>query len=161
MSEAQERNKALVRRFLEAQDKGDLETLDELLAPDFVDHSLLPGQKPGREGFMQAIAEEHAVISHMRATFEYQATDGDMVISRVRMRIIQRGAYFGFAPTGQDTEWERERENIFIHRICEGKIVEEWSGASSGPLLEALEQEIRERERVEQELRASVIAVGP
>ncbi len=154
MSKAEE-NKALVRRFCEAQDKGDLETLDDLLAPDFVDHSLLPGQEPGREGFMQAIAEEHAVISHMRTTFEYQATDGDMVISRVRMRIIQRGAYFGFAPTGQDSEWERERENLFIHRISEGKIVEEWSGASSGPLLEVLAQEIRERERVEQELQVA------
>jgi serine phosphatase RsbU (regulator of sigma subunit) len=148
-------NKALVRRFCAAQDKGDLETLDDLLAPDFVDHSLLPGQEPGREGFMQAIAEEHAVISHMRTTFEYQATDRDMVISRVRMRIIQRGAYFGFAPTGQDSEWERERENLFIHRISEGKIVEEWSGASSGPLLEVLAQEIRERERVEQELKVA------
>ena len=154
MSKAEE-NKALVRRFCEAQDKGDLETLDDLLAPDFVDHSLLPGQEPGREGFMQAIAEEHAVISHMRTTFEYQATDGYMVISRVRMRIIQRGAYFRFAPTGQDSEWERERENLFIHRISEGKIVEEWSGASSGPLLEVLAQEIRERERVEQELRVA------
>ena len=48
-----EEKKALVRRFVEAQDKGDLETLDELLAPDFVDHNLLPGQDPGREGFMQ------------------------------------------------------------------------------------------------------------
>jgi serine phosphatase RsbU (regulator of sigma subunit)/predicted ester cyclase len=152
----EEENKALVRRFVEAQDKGDLETLDELLAPDFVDHSLLPGQYPGREGFMQAIAEEHAVISNMLTTFEYQATDGDVVISRVRVRITQRGAYFGFAPTGQDSEWERERENIFIHRISDkGKIVEEWSGASSGPLLEALEQEIRERERVEHELRVA------
>ena len=155
MSSEAEENKALVRRFCEAQDKGDLETLDDLLAPDFVDHSLLPGQEPGREGFMQAIAEEHAVISHMRTTFEYQATDGNMVISRVRMRIIQRGAYFRFAPTGQDSEWERERENLFIHRISEGKIVEEWSGASSGPLLEVLAQEIRERERVEQELQVA------
>ena len=34
MSEDQEKNKALVRRFLEAQSKGDLETLNELLAPD-------------------------------------------------------------------------------------------------------------------------------
>jgi serine phosphatase RsbU (regulator of sigma subunit) len=151
----EEENGRLVRRFVEAQDKGDLETLDKLLAPDFVDHSLLPGQDPGREGFMQAIAEEQAVISHMRTTFKYQATDGDMVISRVRTRIIQRGAYFGFAPSGQDSEWKRERENIFIHRISEGKIVEEWSGASSGPLLEALEQEIRERERVEQELQVA------
>ncbi len=38
----EEKNKALVSRFLEAQATGDLEALDELLAPDFVDHGLLP-----------------------------------------------------------------------------------------------------------------------
>jgi hypothetical protein len=38
----EEKNKAVVCRFLEAQSKGDLEALDELLAPDFVDHGLLP-----------------------------------------------------------------------------------------------------------------------
>ena len=35
-----EENKALVRRFVEAQANADLDTLDKLLAPDFVDHSL-------------------------------------------------------------------------------------------------------------------------
>jgi ketosteroid isomerase-like protein len=33
-----EKNKALVRRFLEAHAKGDLDILEEMLAPDFVDH---------------------------------------------------------------------------------------------------------------------------
>ena len=46
-----EENKALVRRFLEAQAKGDLETLDELMASDFVDRSVLPGQGPTREDY--------------------------------------------------------------------------------------------------------------
>jgi ketosteroid isomerase-like protein len=48
-----EENRALVRRLLEAEDKGDLDALDELLAPDFVDHNPLPGQEPGREGYIQ------------------------------------------------------------------------------------------------------------
>jgi serine phosphatase RsbU (regulator of sigma subunit) len=46
---------------------------------------------------------------------------------------------------------------IFIHRIVEGKISEEW-GAGTGlsqMLGQRLEQEIRERERVEQELRVA------
>jgi hypothetical protein len=51
VSSEEEKNKALARRYLVAQMKGDLETLDELLAPDFVDHSLFPGQDPGRKGF--------------------------------------------------------------------------------------------------------------
>ena len=153
MSSAEE-NKALVRRFIEAQDKGDLETLDELLAPDFVDHNLLPGQEPGREGFMQGVAEDHAALSYIRNTIEYQATDGDdMVITRFTTRTKHdRGAYLGImTPTGQ----ERETMGILIHRVSEGKIVEEWSANSATPVLEALAQEISERERVEQELRVA------
>jgi ketosteroid isomerase-like protein len=50
MSSVEENNKALVRRFVEAFANGDLETLDELLAPDYVDHSLFPGQEPGNAG---------------------------------------------------------------------------------------------------------------
>jgi serine phosphatase RsbU (regulator of sigma subunit)/ketosteroid isomerase-like protein len=146
-------NKALVRRFIEAQDKGDLETLDELLAPDFVDHNLLPGQEPGREGFMQGVAEDHAALSYIRNTIEYQATDGDMVITRFTTHTKHdRGAYLGImTPTGQ----ERETMGILIHRVSEGKIVEEWSANSATPVLEALAQEIRERERVEQELQVA------
>ena len=40
----EEQNKALVRRFVEAYAKSDLQTLDELLAPGYVDHSPFPGQ---------------------------------------------------------------------------------------------------------------------
>jgi serine phosphatase RsbU (regulator of sigma subunit) len=143
-----EENTALVRRLVEAQDKGDLETLDELLAPDFVDHNLLPGQEPGRVGFMQGVAEDHAALSFIRNTIEYQATDGDMVITRMRTRTMHdRGTYLGImAPTGQ----ERETMGILIHRIVGDKVAEEWSATSATPVLEDLAQEIRER--VEQEL---------
>jgi ketosteroid isomerase-like protein len=54
----EEKNKAIARRFLEAQAKGDLDTLDELLAPEFIDHSSFPGQEPGCEGYKQQVAEQ-------------------------------------------------------------------------------------------------------
>ena len=76
MSEAEENNKALVRRFVEAFANGDLETLGELLAPHYVDHSLFPGQEPGREGFMQSIAEDQAIFSNIRINIEDQAAEG-------------------------------------------------------------------------------------
>jgi ketosteroid isomerase-like protein len=52
-----EKNKALVRRFLEAHANGDLEALEEMLAPDFVNHNLLPGQAPGLEGYLRSFTE--------------------------------------------------------------------------------------------------------
>jgi ketosteroid isomerase-like protein len=35
-------NKALVRRFYEEIDKGNLDAMDELVAPDYLDHNLPP-----------------------------------------------------------------------------------------------------------------------
>jgi serine phosphatase RsbU (regulator of sigma subunit)/predicted ester cyclase len=152
VSEAGEKNKALVRRFLEVQYKGDLHAIDEMLASDFVDHSLLPGQESGREGYMQSVAEEHTIFSNLRINIEDQVAEGEKVISRITInRIHDRGKFLGVAPTGL----EFKTTAIIIHRISGGKIVEEWS--ESRGVLEAtrrrLEQEERERERVEQELR--------
>src|SRR5215213_9182621 len=144
-----EQNMALARRFLEAFANADLDTLDELLAPDFINHSLLPGQDPGREGYIQSAAEQHAGLSDIRYIIEYQATDGDMVISRLTIRAIHdRGTLFGVAPTGK--EWAAPL--IVINRVSGGKIAEEWSADIVTPFLEEIEQQARERERVEQDL---------
>ena len=146
------KNKALVRRLLEAHAEGDLRALEELLAPDFVAHSRLPGQDPGRDGYMQSAAAQHAALSDMRYIIEYQATDGDTVISRLTMRATHdRGTLFGVAPTGKS--WSTAI--IVIDRIRGGKIVEEWSADIVTPFLEELEQQTRERERVEQELQVA------
>ena len=152
MSSAQE-NKALVRRFVEAQANADLDTLDELLAPDFVDHNLLPGQEPGREGFMRAVAEDQAVVSDVRNTIDYQATDGDdMIITRYTVRTRHdRGEFFGLMPTGQ----VEEAMAIVIHRIVGGQIAEEWGASETGSLLKEIEQQARKHELVEQELRVA------
>ena len=150
-----EENKALVRRFVEAFASGDLQTLDELLAPDFVDHSLQPDQEPGREGVMQTVAEDQAIFSNIRINIEDQvAAEGDKVITRLTInRIHDRGEFLGLAPTGM----EYQSSSIVIHRIEEGKIVEEWSQGSgvAEAMRQRLEQERIERERFEQELQVA------
>src|SRR5215210_575042 len=119
--EAEEKNRALVHRFLKAHARGDLDALQEMLAHNFVDHSLLPGQIPGREGYIQSAAEQHAALSDIRYIVEYQATDGDMVISRLTMRSTHdRGVLFGVAPTGK--QWSAPL--IVINRVSGGKIAE-------------------------------------
>jgi serine phosphatase RsbU (regulator of sigma subunit)/predicted ester cyclase len=151
VSEVEEKNKALARRFLEAQANADLDTLDELLAPDFVDHSLQPDQEPGREGFIRSVAEEPAIFSNVRMNIEDQAAEGDKVITRLTIsRTHDRGEFLGLAPTGM----EIKTTAIVIDRIVGGRIVEEWNESTG--VLEAtrqrLEQERIQRERVEQEL---------
>ena len=156
MSEDQEQNKALVRRLYEAQTKGDLYAMRELLAPDFDDHWLAPGQEePGREGYIRSNVVVHGAFSDVRYLMEEQmAAEGNKVVSRLRIRgTLDQGPFMGFAPDGK----EREARAIVIHRIEGDKIVEEWrEGSGVLELTESrLQKEIGERERVEQDLRVA------
>src|SRR5215212_676069 len=149
-----EENKALVRRFLEAHAKGDLGAMEEMLAPDFVNHNLIPGQEPGREGYLRSFTEYHAAYSDTRYVIEKQLAEGDEVVTSFTARATHdRGEWMGFVPTGR----EFEALLILIHRIVGGKIADEWSQGSGLAELtqQRLEQERIERERVEQELRVA------
>jgi serine phosphatase RsbU (regulator of sigma subunit)/predicted ester cyclase len=149
-----ERNKALIRRFLEAHAKGDLDTVEGMLAPDFVDHNLIPGEGPGREGYLRSFAEFHAAYSHTHYDIEKQLAEGDEVVTTFAVSSTHdRGEWMGLVPTGK----EFKASHILIHRIVGDKITEEWSQGSGLAELaqQRLEQERIERERIEQELRVA------
>ena len=154
MSVTQETNKALVRHFLEAQAKGNLNVIDEVLTPHFVDHDRLPGQAPDREGYKRAIAEYHAAFSNVRFLVEDQVAEGEKVVTRFIVRATHDlGELMGVAPSGREVTYKA----MAIHRIVGGKIVEEWAEGSniSAVMEQRLVQERIERERIEQELRVA------
>jgi predicted ester cyclase len=143
-----EENKALVRRFLEELIKGNLDVIDELLSPDFVDRNLMPGQGPTREDFRRSVEELLDAFSTTSYIIEEQVAEGDTVVTKYRETGISRGEIGGLPPTGT----ESTHVGIYIHRISGGKIVEEWSTIDALPAMEDLAKEIRERERIEQDL---------
>jgi serine phosphatase RsbU (regulator of sigma subunit)/predicted ester cyclase len=151
-----EENMALARRFMEARVvKRDLNAVDEMLAPDFVNHNkLVPGQDPDREDYLRGIAAFHAALSPGRLIIEDQVAGADKVVTRFIVHAIHDGGeLMGVAPTGR----ELTNRAIVVHRIVEGNIAEEWGMGTIGATLgkQRLEQEIRERERVEQEMRVA------
>jgi predicted ester cyclase len=151
VSSEEENNKALVRRFLEAHAKGDLDAMEEMLAPDFFDHNLIPGQRPDRDGYLQSTAEYHGAFSDTRYVIEKQLAEGEEVVTTFAASATHdRGEYMGIAPTGRAFE----ALLILIHRIVGGKIAEEWSQGSGLAELtqQRLEQERIEHARVQQEL---------
>ena len=92
-----------------------------------------------------------AMFSNRRFIVEEQVAEADKVVSRVTAHATHdRKAFLGVAPTGKEATYK----TIFIHRISGGKIAEEWSLGTVGPKMmgQHLEQEERERERIEQEL---------
>jgi serine phosphatase RsbU (regulator of sigma subunit)/ketosteroid isomerase-like protein len=152
VSAAEKNNKALVRRFLEEVSRGNISVIDELLSPAFVDRSLLPGQGPTREDFKRSVAEILDAFSSTSFTIEEQIAEGDTVVTKYKERSVIRGEFGGLPPTGTEEMFE----GIYIHRISDDMIIEEWSQANTlHTTLERLEQETRERARVEQDLRVA------
>src|SRR5215208_6355145 len=149
-----ERNKALVRRFLQAHAKGDLDTVEGMLAPDFVDRNLLPGQRPGREVYLRGLTAFHAAYSHTRYVIEKQLAEGEEVVTTFAVSSTHnRGEWMGLVPTGK----EFKALQTLIHHIVGDKITDEWNPGSNLAELaqQRLEEERIERERIEQEFRVA------
>jgi predicted ester cyclase len=147
-----EENKAIVRRFIVESFKGNVDIIDELLALDFVDRSLQPGQEPGREGYKRSAVEINAIFSNPRVTIEEQVAEGDEVVTWYTGTVTHVRPVMGITPSGE----RKTITGVNWHRIVGGKIVEERSLADSRDImLPALEQEWRERERIEQDLRVA------
>ena len=117
-------NKALVRRFYEEIDKGNIDILDELVAEDYLDHSPppFPGLGVGREGLKQAFKLfQHATPGYHR--IEDQIAEGDKVVTR----LTSIGKHEGDLPGAPRTGNDMTMTSITIHRIADGKLAEKWS----------------------------------
>ncbi len=151
---AQENNKALVRRLLEeGVDQGNVDVADELLAPDFVDHDLVPGKVADIDDFKRWVAELQASFSDYHFSIEEQVAEGDKVVTRTIFNgTHDQKEYRGVVPSGA----RLTMETVNIHRVVEGKIVEARHTANTaGFWQQRLQREKIERARIEQELQVA------
>ncbi len=130
-----EANKAIVRRFVEeVQNRGDLAALNELCAPDFVNHSAPPGVPPTREGLAQLTAHFRRAFPDGQMAIEEMLAEADRVATRKTFRGTHRGELMGIPPTGRAVAIGL----IDIARLVDGKVVESWSAADDLGLLRQL-----------------------
>jgi steroid delta-isomerase-like uncharacterized protein len=119
-----EENKAIVRRFVdEVQSEGNIDTIDELCSPEFVNHSAPPGAPSNREGVKQVTAMFRQAFPDSNFTVEDMVAEGNKVATRKTFHGTHQGEFLGIPPTGQRVSIEL----IDIVRIAGGKVVEHWS----------------------------------
>jgi predicted ester cyclase len=149
VSEVEENNKALVRRFNEeVYNRGNMDVADELLAPNFVSRDELTGEEASREALKREIAEQAAASSDLHFSIEEQIAEGDKVVTRtIGSGTHDLEEFEGLAPSGARITIE----NITIDRVVEGKIVEERVVSDPSPLWQRRMEQQR-IERFEQEL---------
>jgi steroid delta-isomerase-like uncharacterized protein len=130
-----EDRKALVRRGWEGvvNDKN-LDTLEEVYAPDFVWHEPdqeIRGYEQGKQ-FASAFFEAFPDLS---ITVDDVLAEGDQVVSRYTIRGTHQGETEDFGPpTGR----QMVLEGITIHRFEGDKIVEEWERYDNQSVLQQL-----------------------
>lgn len=76
-----EKNKAIVRRFVEEFNKRNLAIIDELASPDYVDHD---HQLRGLEGLKQLMTIEFKGFPDFHMTIEDMIAEGDRVWVRFK-----------------------------------------------------------------------------
>jgi predicted ester cyclase len=123
----------LVARFYdEVLNQQRLEILDELLAPDFVEHGTPPIE--GLDGFRSFVSGLLEALPDFRFTVHDWILQGDRVVARCAAAGTHRGELFGFAPTGKPVTWTA----IHIWRVADGRLAERWSEADVLGIVEQL-----------------------
>jgi predicted ester cyclase len=118
-----ETNKSLVRHFFEGIfNEGDLESVHDVLAADYVDHSPFSAETPGPEGFKRRMDMLRASLA-VRMTLDDLIAERDLVAFRWTMQGKHVGEFAGIAPTGRSVALT----GLNLERVADGKIVEHWS----------------------------------
>ena len=92
---ASEENRAIAQKAIEATNKQDLSLVDELYAPDFVDHTL---ETAGLESIKQFITSLFTSFLDFHATIEDIIAEGETVCVRIKNTMTNTGECYGLAP---------------------------------------------------------------
>lgn len=118
-----ETNKAVIRRLMdEVVNAGNLDVIDELLAPDFVNHNPLPGATPDRDGFKQAFQNLHAAFPDLHVIDTDLIGEEDRVVTLRGFEGTQNGPFMGVPPTGKRIILD----GMTVFRVVNGQIAERW-----------------------------------
>jgi len=117
-----EENKAVSNRVADAISTGELDVLDELMAPEVA------------QEFKEGVAEVRRAFPDYHGTNEIQIAEGEMVANRFVFYGTHRGEFMGIAPTGREVRFT----GLTIDRVVDGKIVENWIEGDLEDLLQQI-----------------------
>ena len=117
-----EENKAIVRRWVEAFNEGNVDAVDELVTDSYVRHDPNSPEVRGPEEEKQLIAMYRSAFPDLHFTVEDMVAEGDKVVIRVGIRATHKGELLGIPPTEKRLTFTA----MEFYRLSEGKIDEQW-----------------------------------
>jgi steroid delta-isomerase-like uncharacterized protein len=131
-----EQNKALVRRLMEdVFNRGNIGLVDELFAPDFVEHEELPpGIPPGIEAVKMLPTIFRSAFPDFQITVDDVIAEGEKVVVRSTWSGTHKGEFMGIPPSGKSVSF-----GVYdTIRIAGGKVVEHWGQMDNMGLMQQL-----------------------
>jgi len=124
MSTQAEANKAVVLRYNhEGIGQGNAATLQELLSPDFINHSAPAGMDNGPGGMVYFFLHLlHPALTDLQVEIYDQVAEGDKVTTRKALKGTHTGELLGLAPTQQAVVIDV----IDIYELRDGRLVGHW-----------------------------------
>ncbi|HKX47218.1 MAG TPA: ester cyclase [Gaiellaceae bacterium] len=115
--------KKIVRLLFEEPWKGNMDVIDEYVAPGYVGHDPSePEPFRGPQGMRGQIEKYLAAFPDARITVDEQFAEGDRVATRWTGRGTHQGEIEGISPTGKEVTVT----GLTFSRLDSGKVVEEW-----------------------------------
>ncbi len=108
---------------LEVLNTGNFALLEELLAPEFVDHTPQSGVAPTREGITASMKALKAAFPDVRYSVDDAIVCGDQVVHRLSATGTMTGEFMGIPATGKRATWTE----IHIGRGVNGRLTEHWA----------------------------------
>jgi steroid delta-isomerase-like uncharacterized protein len=127
----------LIRRwFEEVWNKGRVEAIGEMIAPDCIAHGLggPEGAMQGPEGFKTFYGRFKGAFPDIRITVDEVITDGDRCAVRFSGRATHGGDHLGIAATGQPIAFT----GMSFTRWRNGQIVEAWNNVDMMAMLQPI-----------------------
>jgi steroid delta-isomerase-like uncharacterized protein len=136
MAYTPEQNNDIARKFFDtAWNEGEL--LEDIIAPDAVDHSTVGGKEKlerGPASFRQIVTMFRSAMPDIHLTVEDEIYADDKVVHRWHLTGNDTGGVMGMPPSGKQLTFT----GMTIVRFEDGKIVERWANVDELGLLQQL-----------------------
>ncbi|MGD1216986.1 ester cyclase [Streptomyces krungchingensis] len=132
---AQQANIAAQTAFAQAVVTGNLDTLDEVVAPDSVDHDPAPGQAQGPDGYKAMFGELRTAFPDLHVEVEHLLATDDELAFAYTITGTHLGPLRGQPATGKKVNYRGMQISRFD---SDGKLVERWGSSDELGMLRQL-----------------------
>ena len=129
-----EQNKAVFEKLMSALNAKDMDTMESLIADDFVDNDAMPGMAPGRQGMIDMMGMFVGAFPDLNVVVEHWVAEGDLVVGVMTTKGTQTGEFMGMPASGKKFS-VREMHMV---RVANGKMTEHWGLSNEMSMMQQL-----------------------